>query len=112
MQARKLRVLLEQLDDLTRARQQLVSRSQRLADADDVQPRILKAAEAVERWVEVHPSMFEDVLDEEMAKFEKFRADIDEGAGKQADLLKNLKALFFFCAPLVPSYLSDSRMLG
>ena len=89
--ARGLRALLEQLDDLCRARSQLVTRAQRLADADDIQPRVLKAAAAVERWVEVQPSMFEDVLDEELSKFDKFRNDIEAGAVKQEEVLESVK---------------------
>ena len=89
--ARQLRVLLESLDDVQRARAQVVTRATRLADSDDITPRILKAAAAIERWVEVQPSMFEDVLDEELAKYEKFRVDLEEGEQKQEQLLNSVK---------------------
>jgi len=84
-------VLLEQLDDLVRERSQLVSRAQRLADADDISPRIVKEAAGLERWAEVQPSMFEDTLDQELAKYDKFRRDIEEGGVKQTELLENAK---------------------
>ena len=90
-QARALRVLLEQLDDLVRERSQLVSRAQRLADADDISTRIVKEAAGLERWVEVQPSMFEDTLDQELAKYDKFRRDIEDSGVKQTDLLENIK---------------------
>jgi programmed cell death 6-interacting protein len=84
-------VLLEQLDDLVRERSQLVSRAQRLADADDISPRIVKEAAGLERWAEVQPSMFEDTLDLELAKYDKFRRDIEEGGVKQTELIENVK---------------------
>ncbi|KAI0065090.1 BRO1-domain-containing protein [Artomyces pyxidatus] len=89
--ARALRVLLEQLDDISRDRELLVSRAERLADADDITPRVLKAAAAVERWVDVQPSMFEDLLDEELSKYDKFRNDIQQGGVKQEEILAALK---------------------
>lgn len=86
-----LRSLLESLDDIQRARVQTVERVKRRVDADDITPRILRAAAAIERWVEVQPSMFEDVLDEEMSKFDKFKNDVEEGEEKQEVLLGSIK---------------------
>jgi late p6Gag/p9Gag-like protein len=82
---------LEQLDDLVRERSQLVSRAERLVDADDISPRIVKEAAGLERWAEVQPSLFEDTLDQELAKYDKFRHDIEEGSVRQAELLDNVK---------------------
>jgi programmed cell death 6-interacting protein len=90
-QARALRVLLEQLDDLARERSQLVLRAQRLADADDISIRIVREAAGFERWTEVQPSMFEGTLDQELAKYDKFRRDIEENAARQSELLENVK---------------------
>lgn len=84
-------MLLEQLDDLVRERSQLVSRAQRLADADDISTRIVKEAAGLERWAEVQPSMFEDTLDQELAKYDKFQRDIEDGGVKQTELLENVK---------------------
>ncbi|KIP08198.1 hypothetical protein PHLGIDRAFT_104576 [Phlebiopsis gigantea 11061_1 CR5-6] len=89
--ARQLRVLLESLDDIQRSRNQLVSRATRLAASEDITPRILKAASAIERWVEVHPSMFEDVIDDELSKYDKFREEIEEGEQQQEVLLDSIK---------------------
>lgn len=89
--ARALRVLLEQLDDLGRERNQLVSRAQRLTDADDISARIVKEAASLERWAEVQPSMFEGTLDQELSKYDKFRRGIEEGAVRQSELLENVK---------------------
>ena len=84
-------MLLEQLDDLVRERSQLVSRAQRLADADDISTRILKEAAGLEKWAEVQPSMFEDTLDQELAKYDKFRRDIEDGGVRQMELLESVK---------------------
>ncbi|KAI0303832.1 pH-response regulator [Multifurca ochricompacta] len=89
--ARALRVLLEQLDDLVRERNQLVSRAQRLAEVDDISARIFKEAAGLERWAEVQPSMFEDTLDQELAKYDKFRRDIEEGSTRQSEMLENTR---------------------
>ncbi|KAI9512028.1 pH-response regulator [Russula earlei] len=89
--ARALRVLLEQLDDLRRERDQLVSRAQRLADADDISTRIVTEAAALGKMAEIQPSMFEDTLDEELAKYDKFRRVIEEGAVRQSELLESVK---------------------
>jgi programmed cell death 6-interacting protein len=91
MHARTLRVLLESLDDLLLVRAQLVQRAQRLADADDIGPRILKVAATFEQWVDVKPAMFGDVSDEELAKYDKFISGIEEGRIKQEGILQEIK---------------------
>lgn len=89
--ARALRVLLESLDDAQRARAELVGRAQRLSDADDVTPRVLQVAAGMEQWAEVRPEAFEDVLDEELAKYEKFRTMVEESEEKQEQLLSQIR---------------------
>ena len=112
--ARALRMLLEQLDDLARERNQLVSRAQRLADADDISTRIQKEAAGLESWVEVQPSMFEDTLDQELVKYDKFRRDIEEGASKQSELLENVKAspptTIASCVSINPFFFFQTQM--
>ncbi|KAH8092591.1 pH-response regulator [Cristinia sonorae] len=88
---RALRVALESLDDVQRGRREQVARATRLADAEDITPRILKAASGFEQWVEVQPAMLEDVLEEELAKFDKFAAAIQEGETRQQSLLDTIK---------------------
>ena len=89
--ARNLRVLLETLDEILHVRHDLVKRAERLAEADDIQPRIMKAATGFERWVEVQPAMFEDVSDEEIAKYDKFLQGLREGEKKQNEILEAIK---------------------
>ncbi|EPQ54076.1 BRO1-domain-containing protein [Gloeophyllum trabeum ATCC 11539] len=90
--ARALRVLLENLDDVIRTRSQLVERARRLAEADDIKPRILKVAGNIAQWKEVTPAMFENDFDEELAKYEKFRQGIDDAEKQQQELLTAIKA--------------------
>ena len=89
--ARSLRVLLEKLDDLMNARAELVAKVNRLTTADDITPRVLKAASAMEQWVNVQPAMFEDILDEELSKFDKFRRQLEDDAQKQGELLEAVR---------------------
>ena len=86
--ARAIRALLENLDDMIRSRADLVARANRLAASDDITPRILKAASGMEQWVNVQPAMFEDILDQELSKYDKFRVQLEEDEVKQQDLLK------------------------
>ncbi|KAL0954962.1 hypothetical protein HGRIS_003892 [Hohenbuehelia grisea] len=89
--ARNLRVLLEKLDDLTRARKQTVERAQRLCEADDIRARIARAATGFSRWADMTPAMFEDHSDEELAKYDKFILEIDDSERKQDELLENIR---------------------
>jgi programmed cell death 6-interacting protein len=98
--ARALRVLIEELDDLHRARNQFVRRAQSLADADDIRSRILKVSSGFERFAQVEPAMFEDVLDEELAKYDKFLREIDEVEQKQNGILSNIQVQAIFDTPL------------
>lgn len=65
-------------------------RAQRLADADDIAQRILTAAGEMEEWVEMKPAAFEDVLDNELSKYEKFQSMLEDGEQKQEDLLSSI----------------------
>ena len=96
--ARALRVLLEKLDDLSKARNEVVAKVTRLAGVDDITPRILRAAAAMEQWVTVQPAMFEDILDEELAKYHKFRVQLQDDERQQAELLDAVKVSFRFPA--------------
>ncbi|KAF8992832.1 ALIX V-shaped domain binding to HIV-domain-containing protein [Cyathus striatus] len=89
--SRILRVKLEELDGLHRERDSLVRRAKQLASADDIRSRIVKVASGFERMTEVQPSMFEDVLDEELAKYDKFVQDLSEIEQKQNVILADIK---------------------
>ncbi|EEB91188.1 hypothetical protein MPER_10491, partial [Moniliophthora perniciosa FA553] len=90
--ARNLRVLLEQLDSLHSEREDIVRRAQKLAEVDDIQPRIAKAAAGFARLAEVQPVMFEDISDEGLSKYDKFMKWIKELQPRQEELLNAIKA--------------------
>jgi programmed cell death 6-interacting protein len=90
LHAHELRRLLETLDDNVRNRARLVGRAESLARADDIRPRVTKVASGFERWVEVQPAMFEDVIEEELAKYDKFVQDLHEEEEKQELILTSI----------------------
>jgi programmed cell death 6-interacting protein len=89
--ARALRSHLESLDDLLGARAELVQRVERLAASDDVAPRLMREAAAVARWVEVRPEMFDEAIEEELGKYERFREDLEDGERRQDDALDGIR---------------------
>jgi programmed cell death 6-interacting protein len=94
--ARALRGLLESFDDLRRSRTEIVERAQRLAEADDIQPRIMEAAAQFDQLVEMRPETLEDTTDEELEKYDKFLRDISESEEKQSDILTAIRVRVWF----------------
>ncbi|KAF7316870.1 pH-response regulator protein palA/RIM20 [Mycena chlorophos] len=88
--ARALRIALEALDTLHRNLQDFVRRAQNLEAADDIQSRIVTAASGLEKLAEVTPAMFEDVMDEELAKYDKFLDEVSKAECKQTELLEEI----------------------
>lgn len=91
--ARSLRVKLEELDALHRERTQLVHQARILEAADDVQPRVLRVASGFERLAELRAEMFEDILDEELAKYDKFLHEMGTCRQKQESVLADIKVI-------------------
>ncbi|KAG6816889.1 hypothetical protein H0H87_002009 [Tephrocybe sp. NHM501043] len=89
--ARALRVQIEALDDLHKAREQLIRRTQALAAADNIRDRVMRVAAGFERLAEVKPAMFEDVSDEELAKYDKFLVEIGEIGQRQGGILSEIQ---------------------
>ncbi|KAL1669364.1 BRO1-like domain-containing protein [Schizophyllum commune] len=88
---RALRLRLEHLDDLHRELTDYARRAQNLADADDVRPRIVRAAAGFAQLAEVAPVVFEDILDDELAKYDKFLGAVEDGAGRQGAVLEEIE---------------------
>ena len=86
--ARQLRALLETLDEIRRSRTQIVARAKRMSETDDITPQILQTAAAFERWKPVEAGMFEDVIEEFMAKYEMFRDDLATNEESQVEQLE------------------------
>ncbi|KAF9563243.1 BRO1-domain-containing protein [Agrocybe pediades] len=91
-QARALRVKLEELDTLHRDRDQLVNRVRSVAAGDDIRPRIMKAAAGFERLADVTPAMFEDLSDEELAKYDRYLSEMDDLERKQQEIINDIRS--------------------
>ncbi|KAG2128141.1 BRO1-like domain-containing protein [Suillus cothurnatus] len=90
--ARTLRGLLESLDDVRRIRDDLVVRAQRRAESDDIRPKVLATAANFEHEKEMSAVTFEDVSDNELAKYDKFIQGLTEGQKKQEEILSSIKS--------------------
>ncbi|KAG8797391.1 pH-response regulator protein palA/rim20 [Serendipita sp. 398] len=88
---RILRGHLESLDELRRNRQHSLIRAQNLSSGDDISDRIKLVALGFERWTQVKAEMFEDVMEEELQKYDKFRNEIAATADEQKELLKKIE---------------------
>lgn len=97
--ARILRGHLESLDEIRRVRQQTLNRAQSLATGDDISDRIKLAAVGFERWTQVKAEMFEDVMGEELDKYDKYREEIETTGITQADLLAKIEVIPLILIP-------------
>lgn len=89
--ARKLRGLLDEIKAIHRQLDDVIDRAKRTAGIDEITERILKMSNGFEKFAEVQPAMFEDVMDNELAKYDRFPAEIAELERKQSSILKNLE---------------------
>ncbi|QRV89818.1 vacuolar protein sorting-associated protein BRO1 [Ceratobasidium sp. AG-Ba] len=91
--ARAIRAGLEHLEDLRSARARCVESARQRANTDDIKPRIMREAAGLARWVEVKPAMFEEAIEEEMGKFDRYRDSVEEGREKQEQELERVEHL-------------------
>ncbi|KAF8526304.1 BRO1-domain-containing protein [Hysterangium stoloniferum] len=89
--ARALRAHLESLDDLVHARSELVQRVQRISETDNVTPRFMREASAHARWVEVRPDVFEQAIEEELGKYDRYRTELEESERRQEEALNGIR---------------------
>ncbi|KAJ8592190.1 BRO1-domain-containing protein [Rhizopogon salebrosus TDB-379] len=89
--ARTLRGSLESLDDILRTRDDIVLRAQRRAESDDIRPKVLVAAAKLEQEKEMSPAMFEEISDDELAKYDNFIQGLTGGRKKQ-EILASIKS--------------------
>ena len=82
---------LEELDTLHGDCEQLVRRAQSFASSDDIRPRILAASSGFERLTVVTPAMFEDVMDEELVKFDKYLLEMVSVRRRQKELFDEIQ---------------------
>lgn len=90
---RALREQLEHLDDLLDSRSACVTEAKNLAANDDIRPLVLREAAAISNASngEVTAADFEEVFDRELAKYSRFKADLDDSAASQDSLLETIK---------------------
>lgn len=92
---RILRGHLESLEELRRNRQHTLLRAQGLAAGDDISDRIKLVAVGLERWTQVKAEMFEDVMAEELGKYDKYQSEITATKEEQENLLKKIEVCSF-----------------
>lgn len=68
-----------------------MQRVERIAESDDVAPRFMREAAAVASWVEVRPEIFEQAIEEELSKYDKFREQLENGERRQEEALNGIK---------------------
>lgn len=90
--ARTLRGLLESLDDIRRTRDDLVIRARRRVESDDIRPKVLAAAANLKHGIEMSAVTFEEVSDNELAKYDKFIQGLTEGRKKQEEIISSIKS--------------------
>jgi len=89
--ARSLRTKLEELEAFHHERAELVQQVRALEASDDIQPRILRVASGFERLTELRAEMFEDILDEELAKYDVSLREMRTYQQKQGAVIADIK---------------------
>ena len=57
---------------------------------DDITPHILRTASTIEQWTTARASLFEDDLEEELAKYNRYKEDIEASEQQQEVLLESI----------------------
>ena len=53
-------------------------------------------AEEIEQWKQVEPAMFEDTIEQELGKYERFREEIENGSERQEELIGSIRVGSFY----------------
>ncbi|KAL9714113.1 pH-response regulator protein palA/rim20 [Leucoagaricus gongylophorus] len=91
--ARSLRTKLEELEAFHHERAELVQQVRALEASDDIQPRILRVASGFERLTELRAEMFEDILDEELAKYDVSLREMRTYQQRQGAVIADIKVI-------------------
>ncbi|TFK72898.1 BRO1-domain-containing protein [Pluteus cervinus] len=89
--ARSLRALLDSLKEIHRMSEDLIERATATAEFDDIRERIITVSSGFEKLAEVQPAMFEDILDEELSKYDKFLQEISDLEQRHSTTLNEVK---------------------
>lgn len=98
---RAIRAALESLDDLRNTRARCIESVRQRASTDDIKPRLVREAAGLARWVEVKPAMFEETMEEEMGKFDRYKESVEEGREKQHELLAQVEVSRSDCPSMI-----------
>lgn len=90
---------METLNSLHGDRAELVRKAKQLAAGDDISRRISTIASQFDQLAEISPAMFENVFDEELAKYDRFLLDIGTSEEKQNELLVGIQVGGHFLFP-------------
>lgn len=90
-QVRVIRTLLEQLSEADEVARSILSRINHQSDIDDIRPRIMCQASQLELWTKVEPSMFDDVLEEELDKYRQFKDQVVQLDERVDGLLRRIR---------------------
>ena len=94
--ARNLRVLLERLDTIHAERAQIVRRAENRAQDDDIRERIQKAASTTKNnLADMPPAMFENILEEELEKYDQFYEMLKDNEQEQEDILSAIEVSLY-----------------
>lgn len=90
---RPLRASLEDLDDRIAHRAALVSEARAVAAHDDVRPDVLQEASRLAHGGsgDVKPEWFEGIFEKAAVKYDKLRAEMDDEASGQEQLLEQIR---------------------
>lgn len=102
---RKLRRLLEELDDLKTLRTTIVESAKRIAQSDDIKPQIIREAARLNEGKDgggstVEVAMFEELFGTELGKYKKSREGMKENSARQEDLLDQIRVSYSLCPAL------------
>lgn len=89
--ARALRSFLETLEDIIQSRTELVRRVQRIVNTDDVSGRFKREEASLARWTEVRPEVFDQAIEEELGKFDRYKEDLEQDQRRQDEALSGIK---------------------
>lgn len=91
--AQHLRAALEELDSLHHASEDLVRRVQDLRDADDIEAKVVLASHGLAKLATVKPELFEELLDEELEKYERFIKQVKANEDVHVEILGRIEIL-------------------
>ncbi|KAH8826651.1 pH-response regulator [Flagelloscypha sp. PMI_526] len=85
-----LRGCLEELDRVHEQCDDLVYRARLLQEADDIETKVIQEAEGLSQLTVIRPALFEDLLDKELSKYDRFLRPVKDLQETHADILERI----------------------